>query len=128
VRQQREDGVTVVISSHILGELEEMSDIVAFVDAGRSRGVYPLAALPRSQATMQWRIRALGGLEEALTRSQVSWEALAPGRALIDAASDEAAADLLAQLVSQGVRVVEMTPVGGGLEGAFLAMDEGAST
>ncbi len=126
VRRQKRDGVTVVISSHILTELEEMSDIVAFVDRGTCRGVYPLAELP-STSTMgrRYRLRALGSVEPALGALGCTWERVSDERAVVEIATEEAAADLVAQLVARSVRVVEMTPIGGGLEDAFLAMDQG---
>lgn len=124
VRRQRDAGVTVVVSSHILSELEEMSDIVAFVDAGVCRGVYPLSALPHTTTMRRYRIRALNDVESPLRARGVAFERISPERVVVEAPDDETAADLLAQLVSQGVRVVEMSAVGGGLEGAFLAMDQ----
>ena len=128
VRRQRDEGVTVVVSSHILSELEEMSDIVAFVDAGTCRGVHPLSALPHGTAMRRYRIRALNDVESPLRAHGVAFERIAPERVVFEAVSDEAAADLLALLIGQGVRIVEMVPVGAGLEGAFLAMEQGGAT
>jgi ABC-2 type transport system ATP-binding protein len=127
VRRQRAEGVTVVISSHILTELEEMADIVAFVDGGRCRGVYPMAELPSaSKAGKSYRIRALNPIEDALAATGCTWQRVSAERAVVEVPSEQAAADLVVQLVAQGVRVIEMTPLGGGLEDAFLAMDRGA--
>jgi ABC-2 type transport system ATP-binding protein len=125
VRRQRDEGVTVVVSSHILTELEEMSDHVAFVDAGQCRGVHPLSLLPHGGAARRYRIRALNDVETPLRAAGVVFERISPDRVVIETINDESAADILARLTSQGVRVIEMTPVGGGLEGAFLAMEQG---
>ena len=113
------------MSSHILAELEEMSDLVAFVDAGQCRGVHPLSSLPRGGAVRRYKIRALNDVETPLRAAGVVFERVSPERVVIETINDESAADLLARLISQGVRVIEMTPVGGGLEGAFLAMEQG---
>jgi len=125
VRRQKEEGVTVVVSSHILSELEEMSDIVAFVDAGQCRGVYPLSELPQSASSMRrYRVRALNDIEASLRAMEVAYTRLPPERVEVEALNDDAAAELLAQLVGRGVRIVEMTALGGGLEEAFMAMDQ----
>lgn len=125
VRRQKNEGVTVVISSHILTELEEMSDIVAFVDRGRCRGVYPIAELPSaSRSGRSYRLRALNPIEGALATTGSTWQRISDERAVVELPSEQAAADLVVQLVAQGVRVVEITPLGGGLEDAFLAMDQ----
>ncbi|MGH2699871.1 MAG: ABC transporter ATP-binding protein [Actinomycetota bacterium] len=124
VRRQRDEGVTIVVSSHILTELEEMSDLVAFVDAGQCRGVHALSSLPHGGAVRRYRIRALNDVEAPLRALGVLFERVSPKRVVIETINDEAAADILARLVAQGVRVIEMTPVGGGLEGAFLAMEQ----
>lgn len=125
VRRQKAEGTAVVISSHILAELEEMSDIVAFVDRGRCRGVYPMGELPSaSKTTKSYKIRALNPIEGALSATGSTWRHISDERAVVELPSEQAAADLVIQLVAQGVRVVEMTPLGGSLEDAFMAMDQ----
>ena len=69
-------------------------------------------------------MRALDPIEPALATTGSTWEHISPHRAVLEVASDEAAADVLAQLIGRGVRVVEMVALGGGLEDAFLAMDQ----
>src|SRR5699024_1866434 len=57
VRSLAATGTTVLISSHILSELEEMADHVVFMDAGRvvdASSVRDLAARPRT-----WRVASL---------------------------------------------------------------------
>lgn len=125
VRGQAAAGVAVLVSSHILTELEEMVDLVAFADAGRCRGVFPVRELPNADLTRTYRLRALdqAGLIVALERAGVEVTSLSD-QAVVTVAGDEAAADLLARLVGEGVRLIEATVHGGGLEGAFMAMDE----
>jgi ABC-2 type transport system ATP-binding protein len=125
VRAQAAEGVAVLVSSHILTELEEMADIVAFADAGRCRGVFPVRDLPNSTATRTYRLRALDqqALLAALKTAGVDASSLAD-QVVVTVAGNEAAADLIAELVAGGVRLTEATVHGGGLEGAFMAMDE----
>lgn len=124
VRAQAAEGVAVLVSSHILTELEEMADVVAFADAGRCRGVFPIRELPGSKATRTYRLRALDQqvLLTALQDSDVEAAPLAD-QVVVTVTGDDAAADLIASLVAKGVRLTEATVHGGGLEGAFMAMD-----
>ena len=126
VRRQVEAGVSVLISSHILAELEEMAELVAFVDRGRSRGVFPIDALPQSGIVIRWRFRALDleSLGSALRETGASFERDADGSYLVEVGDPVAAAGMLADLVRAGVPLTEAAPERTGLEGAFMAMDK----
>jgi len=129
VREQANDGVGVLVSSHILTELEEMSDIVAFADAGRSRGVYPLGELPQEVGRRStWRLRALDpdALTTALRTHDPAPAIDAAGTAVVELDGAEAAADLVERLVAAGVRLVEVAPEARGLEDAFMSMGGGS--
>jgi ABC-2 type transport system ATP-binding protein len=52
-------GTAVIVSSHLLGDLEELADRVVFVDHGATVGEHRLDALPVSTALRPWRVRAL---------------------------------------------------------------------
>jgi ABC-2 type transport system ATP-binding protein len=115
----------VLVSSHVLAELETIADRVVFVDRGRTVSEQELADLPRSERR-PWRMQALDGdaLVAAIDRYGIEHadpdssgvEVLLPG--------DEAAARLLARLIRDGVQVTTCAPVGSGLEDAYLAMTE----
>lgn len=126
VRRQAEEGVTVLVSSHILAELEEMADVVAFVEAGRCRGVFLLDDLPGSGGMLTWSLRAVdhGVLETALQVHGVVSRPLKDGRFEVSVASDAELADVVAHLVSAGVRIMEVIPTGRGLEGAFMSLGD----
>jgi ABC-2 type transport system ATP-binding protein len=104
-----------------------MVDLVAFADAGRCRGVFPVRELPNANLARSYRLRAIdqAALLGALERAGVEASPLAD-QVVVTVAGDEAAADLLARLVAEGVRLIEATVHGGGLEGAFLSMDDEA--
>lgn len=126
VRQQAAEGASVLVSSHILSELEEMVDLVVFAEKGKCKGIYPLDDLP-SGAGKTWKFRALDptALQHALSLAEMSATFLPNGAGIVALKNDDEAADLVAHLVSVGVRLIEVTREGGGLETAFMAMDEG---
>lgn len=128
----RADG-TVLISSHILTELEEMADNVVLMDRGALVDQASLREL--AQRPQPWRIasldeRALRGALEALGIRGVSVtppDRSAGGRAeaVVMVADEERAALLVADLVGAGARVVEFAPAAGRLESAYMTTDAG---
>ncbi len=103
-------GKTIIISSHILAELEQVCTDVAIMEAGRL-----LAAGPPSE------------INDRLGRGRTIRVAFADGThedfTVVDEAEQEA---LLRRLVATENRpVVEFTRVGGGLEELFLSLTEG---
>lgn len=128
IRQQRDAGVSVIVSSHILSELQEMSDSVVFMSEGRSRGYHRIDDLPTSIRRV-WRVRALDPdrLDRALESALVI-EREAGGSFKVELGDEKSAAELVTRLVAEGIQLVEMTPLGGGLEAAFMGLDEGTRT
>lgn len=129
VREQAAAGATVLISSHILSELEEMADHVVFMDTGRAvdiASIRELASRPRP-----WRIASLDrdALQRALTQLKVQHSPVGdPSTSTSGHAEttvvlpDEAtAARLLADLTAQQAQVVSFGPATGRLEAAYLA-------
>ena len=119
------DGVAVLVSSHILTELEEVADRVVFVAGGRTVGEHALAELAAT-ALVGYRVRATDPAELARAvagRGLPVPEDVAAGVQL-PPMSEEGAADLLTALVSAGVRVVAFEPTGSSLESVYLAMTQ----
>ena len=119
-------GTAVIVSSHLLGDLEELADRVVFVDRGATVGEHRLDQLPVGTAMRPWRLRALdtGLLLSALTRNGYAHDEPTPAGVDVQLASDEAAASLLAGLIGEGVPVVACQPLGGALEAAYLQLTE----
>ena len=119
-------GTAVIVSSHLLGDLEELADRVVFVDRGVTVGEHRLDQLPESTAARIWRLRALdtGSLVAALTRNGYDHDAPTPAGVDVRLANDEAAASLIAGLVRDGVPLVACQPLGGALEAAYLELTE----
>ncbi|MGQ0575668.1 MAG: ABC transporter ATP-binding protein [Pseudonocardia sp.] len=129
LRRVAADGAAVLVSSHVLGDLEEVADRVVFVDGGRTvatERVAELAAEPRAGRT--WRLRSLDDarLAAALTELGVAWTpAAATGDADVTVDGEAHAAELLAALVAAGVPVSAFAPVGSALEAAYLELTGG---
>jgi ABC-2 type transport system ATP-binding protein len=119
-------GTAVVVSSHLLGDLEELADRVVFVDRGMTVGEHRLDQLPEGTVARPWRIRALDtdALVAALVRNGYDHDAPGPAGVDVRLANDEAAVALLSGLVREGVPVVSCQPLGGALEAAYLELTE----
>jgi ABC-2 type transport system ATP-binding protein len=126
-------GHTILVSSHILAELQEICDRVGIIEAGRvlAQGtVEEIRATVRSVLTVT--VRVLGGPEVAARAA-----AIAAANAAVQTAGptgtlrfelaggEEAAADLLAALVGEGIRVTDFREESGGLERLFLSVTKG---
>jgi ABC-2 type transport system ATP-binding protein len=116
-------GCAVLVSSHVLAELETTAHRVIFVNHGRSVDEQKVTELPRAEQR-PWRVRSLdtdqllvfldhNGVEHG-PPDAVGIDVLLPG--------DEEAADLLAKMVQDGIPVVSFAPAGSDLEAAYLAM------
>jgi len=103
-------GKTIIISSHILAELEQVCTDVAIMEAGRLLAAgAPSEILERLGGGRVMQVRFADGSEEQFT--------------VVDEAEQEA---LLRRLVNAENRpVVEFVRTGGGLEDLFLSLTEG---
>jgi ABC-2 type transport system ATP-binding protein len=124
LRQLAADGVTVLLSSHILSELEDVADRVVFLSDGRVVEDDVVAGLGR-HVVSGWRVRALdpSRLAEALAARAVKPWAVTTAGTDLPPMAEETAVNLLAGLVSDGVPVVAFGPIGGALESAYLALN-----
>jgi ABC-2 type transport system ATP-binding protein len=125
LRELAAAGTAVLVSSHILTELEEIADRVVFVADGRAVGEHEISELAAHIGT-GWRVRATdpAALHAALERRVVVAGATNSAGTELPPMSEDEAADLLAALVADGVRVVTFAPIGGHLESAYLALSQ----
>lgn len=128
-------GKTVIISSHILSELEGLCSYMAVIDRGRVKaqgtveeirgaltsGMRVVATVPVAQISVtENRLRASDDVSEIVVeRDQIRF---------VMSGGAEASAELLATLVHNDVHVSEWRVEAAGLEELFLALtEEGAS-
>lgn len=133
LRQLAAQGRTVLVSSHILAELEEVVDDAVFLVAGATVSAERVAAAARSLRT--WRVRvadadpavSVEAIAAALQRDAAT---LATDRSgvLVDFASDTEAAAALRAFVEAGVPVIEYAPATGDLEHTFLDLRDGSAS
>ena len=126
LRELARRGTAVLVSSHLLGDLEELADRVVFVDRGATVGEHRVDALPVSRQPRPWRLRALdtGLLVAALQRNGYDCGEPTPAGVDVQLDSDEAAAALLTGLVRDGVPLVSCQPLGGQLEATYLELTQ----
>lgn len=120
LRRAAAEGRTVLVSSHILSELEEVADRVVIVADGRTISEGPIEQTGRD-AGVRVRINALdeGALRATLARRGVRFEE--SGRLVeVHVGGQEQAASLLHDLVTDGVQVTGFAPVHTALEAAYL--------
>lgn len=128
VRTLASQGKAVLVSSHVLAELDEMADRAVIVARGRTVAVEQLTGTRQESATLPrtWRVRAL---DEGLLLAALAARGTPHGPperegVEIEIRSDAEAAELLAALIGDGVPVVSCHPAGGVLEQAYLALTE----
>ena len=124
LRSFADAGRTVLISSHVLSELDELVDDAVFLQEGCSVETPDAGARVR-----RWRVRAVGAVTDpgavAAALGLEAAEVLRDRDAVtVPFASDDAAVEGLRRLIAGGVAVVEFAPAVGRLEQAFLDLGE----
>jgi ABC-2 type transport system ATP-binding protein len=135
LRELRNLKKTILLSSHILSELAELCDRVAIMERGRLVASGPLDEILRQAYDQRvYTIHVLNDPERAenvLRNSPLvrdAYPAQNNGRShlIIEfSGDDEAAADLLALLVAEGIRVSNFNEKQTNLEDAFLRLTKG---
>jgi ABC-type multidrug transport system ATPase subunit len=130
VRRLAGEGATILVSSHVLSELEEMADGAVYID----RGVTASAeAIARSRSSSRnWRIKSMDSiaLRAALVAAGIPDADIAIDRTelLVPLASEADASALLARLVASGVAISTFAPAVGDLEHTFLDLSGGSNS
>lgn len=116
---------TILLSSHVLAEMDEIVDSAVFVTGGRD---VSLSSAQTAMTQRGWRLAALD--QAALTRfldaHAVVWQPSTAhsGEVTVNLPSPDSAAALLRDLVAAGVPMHTVAPVSGRLEEAYLALNE----
>ncbi|MFE5587996.1 ABC transporter ATP-binding protein [Kitasatospora sp. NPDC056531] len=129
LRRLTGDGVTVVLSSHRMDDLQALCDEVTILATGRVRFSGPLEKLAAESRELEHRVltsdpQAARRVAAGAVGVRTVEETGAPGGALVVRASGPAVEELVAELVRAGVGVREVAPVIPPLEAAFLALTE----
>ncbi|MHC5019105.1 MAG: hypothetical protein ACYTGX_03120 [Planctomycetota bacterium] len=115
----KERGATVVISSHLLSEVEQCATHCAVIAEGRVRVSGAIAELGGGERRV--RVEA-APLERALAiATEAGCTASMDGGGIVVAAPELDAAALVRRLVEGGVEVSGVAPVGAGLEAIYRA-------
>jgi ABC-type multidrug transport system ATPase subunit len=129
VRQFAAQGKTILVSSHVLAELDEMADTAVYIAAGTTAST---ESVERARATKRaWRIKLAdaGDLRAALASAGVPSSDISIDRSelLVPVSSEADAAALLSRLVAGGARVSIFAPAVGDLEHAFIDLSKGSA-
>ncbi|WKK70914.1 ABC transporter ATP-binding protein [Rathayibacter oskolensis] len=124
-----DEGRTVLVSSHVLAELDEMATAAVYLDAGATATSEAVARAARSLRA--WRIDAVSprGAELAASVEQLTGVEVQIERdaVLVPVVDDAAAALLLGRLVAAGVAVSRFAPAVGELEHTFSDLTRSTS-
>ena len=127
IQRLAEQGITVVLSSHQLAEVEELCNRVAIVRKGRIVYEGAIAELKRSAGTTYRLETTDDDRAMAVCRAQrgINDVRLQQGR-IAFAADDRAVADLSQALIEAGALIRVLTPQTVTLEDLFFSLTEGA--
>jgi ABC-2 type transport system ATP-binding protein len=126
VRRLADEGMTVLLSSHLMNEVEELCNRVAIVRAGAIVYEGEIAELKRTGGS-SYRLRTTDN-DRALELCD-GWpgvkDARRDGDAIRFAASEEAVAELSRALVEADALILALTPETATLEDLFFSLTEG---
>lgn len=124
LRRLADGGKTVLVSSHVLAELEELYDEAVFLSRGRTVEV---ADHSSATSTLRgWRLDALEPTElrAFLSGAGIPWESGSGSEVTVPLAGVESATELIRAAVAAGVSVHTVAPVSGRLEDAYLSLNQ----
>ncbi|HAQ06593.1 MAG TPA: ABC transporter ATP-binding protein [Bacillus bacterium] len=120
-----EEGLTVLVSSHLLSEIQLMCDRVAIISRGAVIKVDTVDTLLAMQERVIWRLEPLASGKEILTGLTNVTEG--QDGTLVTPYSEEETASWNRMLVEQGIKVKEMNRKLPALEDLFLELTGGES-
>jgi ABC-2 type transport system ATP-binding protein len=126
VRRLAEQGITVLLSSHIMDEVEDLCDRLAIVRSGRVIYEGRLDELLHSTG-QRYRVRTTDDdrAVEVATHQPGVGDVKRDGDGLSLAADEEAAAGLSVALVEAGLGIRALVPASASLEELFFRLTEG---
>jgi ABC-2 type transport system ATP-binding protein len=119
--QLGEEGHTILVSSHLLAEVEQMCTHVAVMQSGRLRAIGPVATLTGTTARVTISTDDGEAAQRLLAAAVDDGEVTTSGDTVVVAGSAVEVADLVELLVADGIRIDAVAPRGS-LEDAFLRL------
>jgi ABC-2 type transport system ATP-binding protein len=124
VRRLAEQGITVLLSSHLMGEVEALCNRVAILSSGRVRYEGALSELlARSDGRYRLAATDPAAALEVCAAAEGVHDAHADGAAVVFAADRAAAAALTLALAAAGIGIHALVPAGG-LEELFFDLTD----
>lgn len=120
----REEGVSVIVSSHLLSEMELMCDRVAIIQNGRLVDVRSTKELVQAggRSTVVFEVSDTKLAHQVLAQNDGAYPAELQQEGIVLQLDREEIADVTALLVHAGVRIFGIHPVTTSLEDKFLEM------
>ncbi|MDM7856548.1 ABC transporter ATP-binding protein [Cellulomonas alba] len=125
MRRLADQGRTVLVSSHALGDLEQVADTVSVLAAGRLVAQGRLDDLLASRGAPRLRVRVADPERAALALAGHGWSAHVDGGAVV-VTDPPPAADVSRVLAGVGLYPEELTVLRPDLESAYLALTAGS--
>jgi ABC-2 type transport system ATP-binding protein len=127
IRQLRSDGVTVILTTHLLDEAEQLADMVAVMDGGTIVAQGSPAELTKAGAQGQIRFKApaalrLGTLLAALPEGSAATEEATGRYLVVGEVNPQLLATLTAWCAAQGVFAEDLAVERRSLEDVFLEL------
>jgi ABC-2 type transport system ATP-binding protein len=120
LRLHREMGLTILLSSHLLNEVEQLCTRIAVMNQGRKVFEGPLASIREAQSWVRLRVNDFGTAVRLLRQSNL----IADERdgCLVSLTADSKTNQVVNRLVQQGIEIYEITPQEQDLEGFYLSL------
>jgi ABC-2 type transport system ATP-binding protein len=127
IRRLSEHGITIVLSSHLLAEAEELCNRVAIIQTGKIVYEGEISALKRS-ASASYSLSTTDNdraLQVARAQPGIENPRFRQGGVWFNASGENAVAELSQALVEAGALIVALTPQTATLEQLFFSLTEG---
>jgi ABC-2 type transport system ATP-binding protein len=126
IRRLADEGMTVLLSSHLLAEVEELCNRVSVMRAGRIVYEGTIAGMARGTGVMYRLATTDDARARAICAAQRGIGEVTIAHGKLTFASDEAAvAELSRALIEGGVLIQELAPQTVNLEDLFFSLTEG---